>query len=125
MVVLGRVKIRLKDFYDIHDLDDERLSRAIAATFARRKTQIPAEPPDALKPAFANDETQATPMAALIEDVAVNPGSRAEVVGELTALLMAAGARTLHFLDLFADKRSQARRRPWYYLKRGMDSISW
>jgi hypothetical protein len=44
MVVLGRANTRMKDFYDIwllaqsYAFDGDRLARAIAATFARRKT---------------------------------------------------------------------------------------
>jgi hypothetical protein len=34
---------------------EDRLARAIAATFGRRQTQIPIETPDALTPEFAND----------------------------------------------------------------------
>jgi len=51
----------MKDFYDIWELsrayefDKERLAKAIKATFERRNTEVPAEPPDALKPDFAND----------------------------------------------------------------------
>jgi predicted nucleotidyltransferase component of viral defense system len=62
MVALGRVNSRMKDFYDIWVLsrsftfDDDRLTRAIAATFARRATAIPDELPDALTPEFAADE---------------------------------------------------------------------
>src|SRR3546814_19792589 len=51
----------LKDFYDIWLLansfrfEDDRLSRAIAATFSRRMTPIPAKLPDALSAEFAAD----------------------------------------------------------------------
>ncbi len=54
MVLLGRANSRMKDFYDVwilsrtYKFDDERLPRAIAATFARRKTPVPEELPDAL-----------------------------------------------------------------------------
>jgi hypothetical protein len=53
----------MKDFYDIwllsqsFSFDDDRLARAIAATFERRGTEIPAELPDALTSAFAEDGT--------------------------------------------------------------------
>src|SRR3546814_4809860 len=53
MVALGRANSRMKDFYDLWILkrsfsfDDDRLARAIAATFARRGTALPTEPPDA------------------------------------------------------------------------------
>jgi hypothetical protein len=51
MVMLGRANTRLKDFYDIWvlarttEFKGDRLARAIAATFARRKTEIPSELP--------------------------------------------------------------------------------
>ena len=47
MVVLGGANSRMKDFYDIwllsrvYEFTGESLGRAIAATFARRKTPIP------------------------------------------------------------------------------------
>jgi hypothetical protein len=84
----------LKDFYDIwilarsYAFDSDRLARAIAATFARRKTEIPSERPDALTPAFATDATKQRQWAAFLEDVAVNPGSLAEVIEELAEFLM-------------------------------------
>lgn len=71
MVALGRANSRMKDFYDIWILsrsfafDDDRLARAIAATFARRGTVIPAEPPDALTPAFAADDKSSSSGAPL------------------------------------------------------------
>ncbi len=58
---LGRDNTRMKDFHDIWILSraftftNDRLARAIAATFARRGTPIPTAPPDALTPAFAAD----------------------------------------------------------------------
>lgn len=51
--MLGRVNSRMKDFYDIwilsrsFDFDDDRLARAITATFERRETPIPEDLPDA------------------------------------------------------------------------------
>jgi hypothetical protein len=67
MVALGLANSRLKDFYDIwilaqtYDFKDDRLAQAIAATIARRKTEIPAERPDGLTAAFANDPTKHAP----------------------------------------------------------------
>jgi predicted nucleotidyltransferase component of viral defense system len=61
MVVLGRANSRMKDYYDVwmltsaFELDPVRLRRAIVATFARRKTVVPAEIPDGLNEAFAAD----------------------------------------------------------------------
>jgi hypothetical protein len=64
MVVLGRANSRMKDYYDVwmltsaFDIEHERLSRAIVATFARRSTVIPAEVPDGLSDAFATDSAK-------------------------------------------------------------------
>jgi predicted nucleotidyltransferase component of viral defense system len=94
MVMLGLANTRLKDFYDIwilaktHEFKDARLARAIAATFARRKTEIPTERPDALTPAFASDPTKQQQWAGFIEEVAINPGSLADVVEALASFLM-------------------------------------
>jgi predicted nucleotidyltransferase component of viral defense system len=61
MVLLGERNSRLKDFYDLHALarqfrfDGERLARAIAATFERRRTAIDAALPVALTPRFFAD----------------------------------------------------------------------
>lgn len=58
MVALGRANSRMKDLYDVWMLSrsytfaDDRLARAIAATFARRGTAIPSELPDTLSVPF-------------------------------------------------------------------------
>jgi len=84
MVALGRANSRMKDFYDIWILsrsfsfDDDRLARAIAATFARRETKIPESLPDALTPVFAADEQKQRQWRAFVEDVAHNPGDLAK-----------------------------------------------
>lgn len=94
MVALGRANTRMKDFYDIWILsrsfafDDDRLARAIVATFARRGTPIPENLPDALTPAFAADDQKQKQWRAFIEDVAHDPGDLAVVISDLTAFLM-------------------------------------
>jgi predicted nucleotidyltransferase component of viral defense system len=94
MVVLGLATSRMKDFYDIWVLSrscefkGDALARAIAATFARRKTDIPAGRPDALSSAFAADRIKQEQWAAFVKDVAVRPGSFAEVVDSLADFLM-------------------------------------
>lgn len=61
MVVLGRANSRMKDYYDVwmltssFELEPERLRQAIAATFARRKTEVPADIPDGLSDVFSAD----------------------------------------------------------------------
>jgi hypothetical protein len=84
-VMLGLANTRLKDFCDIwilaktQEFKDERLARAIAATFARRKTAIPSERPDGLTAAFADDPTKRLQWDAFIEEVAVNPGALSDL----------------------------------------------
>jgi predicted nucleotidyltransferase component of viral defense system len=103
MVTLGRANSRMKDFYDIWVLsrsftfDDDRLARAIAATFARRGTAIPTEMPDALTPAFAADEQKQKQWRAFVEDVAVDPGPLAPVLEELIGFLIPHASRASEF----------------------------
>jgi hypothetical protein len=94
MVMLGRANSRMKDFYDIwvlsrtSEFKDDRLPRAMAATFARRKTEIPSELPDALTPAFAADAMKVQQWNTFAADVAFEPGTLVEVVKDLAAFLM-------------------------------------
>ena len=94
MVALGLANTRLKDYYDIwilaqtFDFRDARLAQAIAATFARRKTDIPKERPDGLTSAFAADPTKHQQWTAFVEEVAVNPGTLADVVEALASFLL-------------------------------------
>jgi hypothetical protein len=94
MVALGRANTRLKDFYDIwvlargYEFEDDRLARAIAATFRRRHTAIPAEPPEGLTAAFAEDPLKQRQWRAFLADVAVNPGELRSVLQELAEFLM-------------------------------------
>jgi predicted nucleotidyltransferase component of viral defense system len=59
MVELGSQNSRMRDFFDVQALaaattfDGAVLGRAIASTFARRRTAVPADLPLALTPAFA------------------------------------------------------------------------
>jgi predicted nucleotidyltransferase component of viral defense system len=101
MVMLGRANTRMKDFYDIwvlsrtSEFKGDSLAKAIAATFTRRKTEIPSEPPDALMPAFAADAAKVQQWNAFVADVAFQPGTLAEVIKDLITFLMphAAAAR--------------------------------
>lgn len=102
MVFLGRANSRMKDFYDIWvlsratEFNDDRLARAIAATFARRKTDIPSELPDALTPAFAADASKVQQWNAFVADVTFQPGTLAEVTKDLAEFLMPHAAAALH-----------------------------
>ena len=91
---LGRANSRMKDFYDIWLLsqsfpfDDDRLARAIAATFERRETEVPVNLPDALTPAFAEDEQKQRQWNAFLDNVALRPGSLPEVIEGAARFLM-------------------------------------
>ncbi|UWU24237.1 nucleotidyl transferase AbiEii/AbiGii toxin family protein (plasmid) [Rhizobium sp. CB3060] len=94
MVMLGRANSRMKDFYDIwilsrsFDFNDDRLARAITATFERRDTPIPTEVPDALTDAFAKDEEKQRQWHAFAESVAHEPGNLTDVIAEIATFLM-------------------------------------
>lgn len=94
MVHLGLANSRLKDFYNIwvlartYEFKDDRLARAINATFDRRKTDIPKGRPDALTKAFADDATKQKQWAAFLKDVAIDPGTLPETIEALAAFLM-------------------------------------
>jgi Nucleotidyl transferase AbiEii toxin, Type IV TA system len=87
---------RMKDFYDIwilaklRDFDGPTLTRALTATFRRRRTRLPSEAPTALSPTFAEGREQASPVEALRTPRAldVNGPALAEVVAFLRDFLM-------------------------------------
>jgi predicted nucleotidyltransferase component of viral defense system len=98
MVALGRANSRMKDFYDIWILSrifhfaEDRLSRAIAATFARRQTSIPTEVPDALTSAFAEDPLKQRQWMVFAADLDDAPKQLQAVLNDLTPFLMNAAA---------------------------------
>ena len=102
MIMLGRANSRMKDIYDIwvlaraYSFDNDRLVRAIAATFERRKTALPVELPDALTQAFADDPAKQQQWNAFARDLLNQPGALDAVIADLAAFLMqharAAGA---------------------------------
>lgn len=94
MVSLGRVNSRMKDFYDIWILaqtfpfDDDRLSRAIAATFERRGTELPQAIPEALREDFALDPQKTQQWRSFVEDVVADPGELVVVTAALATFLL-------------------------------------
>jgi predicted nucleotidyltransferase component of viral defense system len=103
LVILGRANSRMKDLYDIWALSrsykftGDGLARAIAATFARRKTEIPSTPPDALTPAFGEDAAKIQQWNSFVAELTRPTDSLAGVITDLAQFLMphAAVARTL------------------------------
>lgn len=93
MVSLGRANSRMKDFYDIWLLatsfpfEDDRLVRAIKATFDRRETDIPDRLPDALTPDFGADPAKVQQWEAFKRDLGADPGSLGEVCAALASFL--------------------------------------
>jgi predicted nucleotidyltransferase component of viral defense system len=93
MTALGRANSRMKDFYDVwmllnrHELDSNRLARAITATFDRRKTVVPSSLPDALTPDFARDGNKQRQWAAFTRELGVDAPSLEAVVDDLARRL--------------------------------------
>lgn len=72
MVQLGMTNSRIKDFFDVWSLarkfsfDGSALSEAVAATFKRRDTDIPKEPPIAFSEEFSKDSAKNTQWKAFL-----------------------------------------------------------
>jgi predicted nucleotidyltransferase component of viral defense system len=94
MVLLGLANSRMKDFYDVwilsrsYDFDEDRLARAIAATFERRGTEVPVDEPEALSQAFAKDEAKRRQWAAFVRDLDLDVPALEVVVANLSAFLL-------------------------------------
>jgi predicted nucleotidyltransferase component of viral defense system len=96
MVHLGTANSRMKDFYDIWFLargfsfNGERMGRAIAATFARRKMNLPAEKPVALTPSYADDPIRKRQWDAFLRKTRIEAHGLvlADVVRHIEAFLM-------------------------------------
>jgi hypothetical protein len=110
MVSLGIANSRMKDFFDVWVLarsfgfGGPVLADAIRATFARRKTAVPAAPPLALTAEFGDDGSKATQWRAFLKKGKLETGGAmlTEVCAFLATFLMplaqavAAGARFDH-----------------------------
>lgn len=99
VVALGLANGRMKDFYDLWAIpkvmliDEQALDTAIAATFERRATPIPNEPPTGLSAAMAEDATAQQRWRAYIESLELPVPDFAEVLDDIWALLAASCAR--------------------------------
>lgn len=91
MVVLDIRNSRMKDFYDIWLMannwrfDMASLSKAILASFERRKTPIPTEVPFALTEEFLNDPQKKRQWDAFVSRL--NPGDRTPSLQEVGTIL--------------------------------------
>lgn len=93
MVMLGLTNSRMKDFYDLitiaarSELDGATLARAVAATFSRRGTALPAEPPVALRTEFASDPAKQRQWGAFLNKNRLEAPDLGETIDRLHALL--------------------------------------
>lgn len=93
MVMLGTANSRMKDFYDLATiarrtaLDGATLARALAATFSRRQTPLPQEPPIALRSAFAADADRQRQWSAFIARNRLPALELPDAIGVLYTLL--------------------------------------
>lgn len=105
MVALGMANSRMKDFYDLwvmartFSFAGELLVKALRATFARRRTPIPTQPPTALTSAFAHHQQKRRQWQAFLSRNGIDLGdvTFAQVVDKLSRFLMPplSAARTL------------------------------
>ena len=96
LTILGIANSRMKDFFDIAtiarrtDLDGATMAQAIAATFARRGTALPEQPPVALTPDFGADAAKQRQWQAFLHKSRIDASTLAETVELLHTLLWSA-----------------------------------
>lgn len=118
MTVLGELNSRYKDFYDIYalasqfDFEGEYLVRAIAATFARRRTAIDPTRPIALTPRFYADDRRAAQWRAYLTRNQL-PGAPRDLLsaGELIRVFLEPPWQALAAARSFLDRWPPAG--PW------------
>lgn len=87
--LLGMINTRMKDYFDLQvllgggDLDPVELRRAIDATFARRKLDLPTTVPVGLSDDFAGDRTKQQQWAAFLRKGRLQAPDLAETVTTL------------------------------------------
>jgi len=115
MVKLGLANSRMKDFYDLLVLsrtfpfEGKRVRDAIAATFKRRGTDVPATPPVALTEAYVADDAKLKQWKAFVRRSSLEKrvGELSEVVAELSLFVLPpllAAAETKTFEGTWAAK---------------------
>jgi predicted nucleotidyltransferase component of viral defense system len=94
LVALGRANSRMKDLYDIwllsraYEFTSDGLARAIAATFARRRTPVPVDRPYGLTRAFADDPAKQQQWTSFAESIGAELPPLADVIEDLAVFLM-------------------------------------
>ncbi|MHB8447761.1 MAG: nucleotidyl transferase AbiEii/AbiGii toxin family protein [Rudaea sp.] len=89
LCVLGLANSRMKDYFDLwlltsgSDVEASVLAKAIAATFARRQTDLPADWPTGLTPEFATDKVKQTQWRAFIRKNSLTVPALSEIVDAL------------------------------------------
>lgn len=93
MEFLGLRNSRMKDYFDIYALlregktDSAWLARAIAATFARRRTGLPQDMPQGLSGEFASDSTKQTQWRQFLSKNRLEAPALDEVIAEIRAFI--------------------------------------
>ncbi len=91
---LGMLNSRMKDYFDLwilakhSDFDGQILSRAVAATFERRRTALPTGVPIGLSDEFINDAQKDKQWQAFLRKNALDPMPLATVIADLRGFLM-------------------------------------
>lgn len=91
---LGMLNNRMKEFFDLwvlakhSDFDGPILSRAVAATFDRRRTAVPNGVPIGLSDEFINDTQKDKQWQAFLRKNALDPMPLATVIADLRNFLM-------------------------------------
>ena len=91
---LGMLNSRMKDYFDLwilakhSDFDGQILSRAVTATFGRRRTAVPTGAPIGLSDEFINDAQKGKQWQGFLRKNALEPMSLATVVVDLRDFLM-------------------------------------
>jgi hypothetical protein len=91
---LGMLNSRMKDYFDLwvlakhSDFDGLILSRAVAATFERRRTAVPAGVPIGLSDEFVNDAQKGKQWQGFLRKNALDPMPLATVVADLRDFLI-------------------------------------
>ena len=115
MVKLGLANSRMKDFYDLLVLsrtfpfEGRRVRDAIAATFKRRGTDVPAAPPVALTEEYVADDAKLKQWKAFVRRSSLEKrvGELSEVIAELSLFVLPpllAAAETKTFEGAWAAK---------------------